>query len=89
MKNCDVAELGSLVRAMARVPGTLAKPAFFDDSDSIGIGGFGRLLLEVGGEPAALDHEAIDDTMELRADVCVRFSRNPRKFATVFGAASG
>ena len=38
MKNCDVAELGSLVRAIAMVPGTLASPALDADSDSIGIG---------------------------------------------------
>jgi hypothetical protein len=39
MKNCDDAELGSPVRAIAIVPGTFDRPAFTDDSDSIGIGG--------------------------------------------------
>ena len=40
MKNCDVAELGSPVRAIARVPGVFDRPALIDDSDSIAIGAF-------------------------------------------------
>ncbi len=40
MKNCDVAEFGSLVRAIATVPGTFLRPALLEVSDSIGIGGF-------------------------------------------------
>jgi hypothetical protein len=61
------------VRAIASVPGTLDSPALLDDSDSSGIGRLGRLLLEVGGEPAALDHEAVDHAMELGAHVVPAF----------------
>ena len=39
MKNCDVAEFGSLVRAIATVPGTFSSPALLDDSASMGTGG--------------------------------------------------
>ena len=39
MKNCAVAELGSLVRAIDSVPGTFSRPALLDCSDSIGTGG--------------------------------------------------
>ena len=69
MKNCAVAELGSPVRAIASVPGTFMRPALLDCSDSIAIGGFVGLLLEIGREAAALDHEAGDYAVELRAVV--------------------
>ena len=47
MKNCDVAEFGSPVRAIATVPGTLDSPALPLCSDSIGDRRPRRLLLEV------------------------------------------
>ena len=73
MKNCDVAELGSLVRAIASVPGTFYKPALLDDSDSMGIGGLVGFSLKSVVIAAALDHEAVDHAMELRADVVAAF----------------
>ena len=72
MKNCDVAEFGSPVRAIAMVPGTFDRPAFTLCSDSIGDRRPRRLLLEVAGEAAALDHEAGDHAVELRAVVVLR-----------------
>ena len=39
MKNCDVAELGSDVRAIAIVPGTFFKPALLLIAASLTIGG--------------------------------------------------
>jgi len=53
------------VRAIASVPGTFRRPALLDCSDSI--------LLEVRGEPSALDHEAADHAVELRAVVVLCF----------------
>ena len=44
-----------------------------DCSASIGIGGLRRLLLEVRSEAAALDHEAADHAVELRAVVMLGF----------------
>jgi hypothetical protein len=51
MKNCDVAELGSLVRAIASVPGTFIMPALLDCSDSIAIGGLVGFCLKSGVKP--------------------------------------
>src|SRR5882757_5565361 len=39
MKNCDVAEFGSDVRAIATVPGTFKRPALLLDSASLTIAG--------------------------------------------------
>ena len=72
MKNCDVAECGSLVRAIAIVPGVFRMPALLDDLRFVDHRGARGLLLEVGREAAALDHEAVDDAVELRAVVVLR-----------------
>ena len=57
------------MRAIAIVPGTLSRPALLDLLGFVRDRRPRRLLLEVGGESAALDHEAGDHAMELRAVV--------------------
>ncbi len=69
MKNCAVAEFGSPVRAIAIVPGTLEQPGLAALLGLVLDRRPGRLLLEVGSESAALDHEALDHPVELRAVV--------------------
>jgi hypothetical protein len=54
-----------LVRAIAIVPRWLVRPLRL----SRPIGGARRLLLQVGGHAAALDHEVVDDAVEHRAVV--------------------
>ena len=67
MKNCDVALSGADVRAMASVPASFFSP--FDDSFLIGGLLALALVLHVGGQAAALDHEAGDHAVEDRAVV--------------------
>ena len=61
MKNCAVAEWGSCVRAIAMVPRAFLRPLLA----SLSTWGLSGLLLHVGGEAAALNHEIIDDAMEI------------------------
>jgi hypothetical protein len=88
MKNCAVRRVRSRdVRAMASVrDGSTARLARLLRLDRDRRAR--RLLLEVGREAAALDHEAADHAVELRAVVVLAFTYS-RKFATVLGAASG
>ena len=55
MKNCDEAECGALVRAMAMEPTSFFSP-FFASCSIAAV----RLLLHAGRHAAALDHEAVD-----------------------------
>jgi hypothetical protein len=50
-----------MVRAMATVPKSLVRPL----SASFSIGSLGRLLLHVGVEAAALDHEVVDHAVKI------------------------
>ena len=72
MKNCDVAECGSPVRAIATVPGTLSSPALLLCSASFGTGARVGFCVKVRGESATLDHEPGDHAMELSAVVLLR-----------------
>ena len=73
MKNCDVAELGSPVRAMASVPGTFIMPALLDCSDSIAIGGFVGFCLKSGVKPPPWIMKPENHAVELRAVVVLGF----------------
>ena len=60
MKNCAVAECGSLVRAIASVYSVFFRPLLA----SFWIGASVGFLLHARLEAAALDHEALDDAVE-------------------------
>ena len=64
MKNCEVAELGLPVRAMAIVPRSFFRPLLASSGMGARV-----VFLHVCIHAAALDHEAIDDAVEHRAVV--------------------
>jgi hypothetical protein len=75
MKNCALAEFGSLVRAMARVPTTLRGPPLASASRPSWRPADGSSFRRTGVKAAALDHEVVDHAVEDGAVVVLVASR--------------